>query len=367
MKPAPALREERSALTGRSMPEIAEAADARWQSHHSQDPYAGELSGLPDAELHFIEPMQGKLAAELPEGPRWMYEIKFDGYRALALKTAEGLQLLSRNRRILNRRFPMAAEALEALEDGTMLDGEVVALDDRGRPSFQILQHHQSTARRIYYYAFDLLAWRGKSLLDLPLEKRREMLEGGALAALRDPVRLSAVLEASAADVAAAAREQGLEGLVAKRRNSRYEPGKRSGAWVKYKLNQSQELVIGGYMPGKDRFQSLLAGYYDRRKLIFIAKVKNGFVPAVKEQVYRRFQGLETDVCPFANLPEPRSVRRGEALTAEVMNKCRWLKPEMVAQVEFTEWTQANHLRHSRFVGLRDDKDPREVTRERPD
>ena len=119
-------------------------------------------------------------------------------------------------------------------------------------------------------------------------------------------------------------------------------------------------------MPGKDYFTSLLAGYYEGDKLIFIAKIKNGFVPKMKEDLFRRFQGLETDVCPFANLPEPTNARRGEALTAEVKKKCRWLRPELVAQVEYTEWTRDNSLRHSKFVGLRDDKDPREVTHEVP-
>jgi ATP-dependent DNA ligase len=161
-----------------------------------------------------------------------------------------------------------------------------------------------------------------------------------------------------------AVREQGLEGIVAKRRNSIYEPGARSGAWVKYKVNQGQELVIGGYIPGALHFDSLLVGYYEGERLIFVAKVRNGFVPRTREQVAERFRGLETTECPFANLPEPIGARRGEALTAEVMKKCRWLKPVLVAQIEFTEWTDANHLRHSRFVGLRDDKDAREVSRE---
>jgi len=132
------------------------------------------------------------------------------------------------------------------------------------------------------------------------------------------------------------------------------------------KVNQGQELVIGGYMPGKNGFQSLLVGYYEGERLLFNAKVKNGLVPHVREAVYRRMKPLETDECPFDNLPEPKGARRGEALTAEVMKKCRWVKPKLVAQIEFTDWTEANHLRHSRFAGLRDDKDPREVRREYP-
>jgi ATP-dependent DNA ligase len=165
-------------------------------------------------------------------------------------------------------------------------------------------------------------------------------------------------------DIIRAAREHGLEGIVAKRLNSRYETGQRSGAWIKYKTNLGQELVIGGYMPGRYVFDVLLVGYYEREKLIFIGKLKNGFTPAVRMRLAQNFKGLETGKCPFANLPEPRNARRGKALTAEVMKECRWLKPQVVAQVEFTEWTEGNHLRHSRFAGLRNDKDPRQVVRE---
>ncbi len=322
------------------------------------------LRDLPPAALAYIEPMRAGLVAGLPEGARWQYEIKFDGYRALAIKKAGGVELLSRNNRGLNGRFPRIAAALEALADGTMLDGEIVALDREGRPAFHALQNYRNTARPIYYYVFDLLAWRGKSLLHLPLSRRRELLAEAGIERLGEPIRISEPLHASAADVIRAAREQKLEGIVAKRLDSIYQPGAKSGAWVKCKLNPGQELVIGGYIPGAQGFESLLVGYHEGAKLVFNAKVKNGFVPRVRAELMQRFRSLETGVCPFANLPEPKNARRGEALTAEVMKKCRWLKPELVAQIEFTEWTAANHLRHSRFAGLRDDKDARDVTRE---
>jgi len=146
-----------------------------------------------------------------------------------------------------------------------------------------------------------------------------------------------------------------------------YEPGKRSGAWVKVKVNKGQELVIGGYRPGKDGFDSVTVGYYRGEKLIFIAKIRNGFTPELKRQVAARFKELETTECPFANLPERAGARRGEALTAAAMKNYRWLKPELVTQVAFTDWTDADHLRHSRFIALRDDVDPKQVTRERSD
>lgn len=300
---------------------------------------AADLDQLPQSAMQFIEPMQCKLAAELPEGDDWQYEIKLDGYRALGIKDGKA-HLLSRRNNALNGRFPPIAKALETIEDGVILDGEIVALDEHGRPSFNRLQHYK-TADTLVYYVFDLLAYRRRDLRNLPLRQRRELLDA-VLADAAEPIRISAILQASAQDLIAAASEQGLEGIIAKRGNARYESGERSGSWVKYKVNRGQELVIGGYKPGgKNHFENLAVGYYDRDRLIFIAKLKNGFTPAAKDEIFARFGPLETKTCPFANLPEPKNARRGEALTAEAMKKYRWLRPELVAQVEFTEWTAA--------------------------
>lgn len=185
------------------------------------------------------------------------------------------------------------------------------------------------------------------------------------LAGAREPLRISAVLEAAAQHLIAAVKSQGLEGIIAKRSGSRYESEERSGVWVKFRVNKGQELVIGGYRSGKTYFDNLAIGYYDRSgKLMFIAKIKNGFTPEVKKQVFNHLHPLETKVCPFDNLPESKTARRGEALTREAMKNYPWVKPELVAEVEFTDWTPADHLRHSRFVGLREDKDPKDVHKE---
>ena len=162
----------------------------------------------------------------------------------------------------------------------------------------------------------------------------------------------------------AAAKNAGLEGVIAKRTDSRYESGERSGAWIKYKTNKGQELVVGGYKPGPNGFDYLLVGYYEGKNLMFIAKVRNGFTPALRRAVAANFARLRTSKCPFANLPEPANARRGEAITAEVMKKIQWLRPKLVAQIEFTDWTTNNHLRHSRFIGLRNDKQARDVIKE---
>jgi bifunctional non-homologous end joining protein LigD len=168
-------------------------------------------------------------------------------------------------------------------------------------------------------------------------------------------------MDTTLAELIRVVREVGFEGIVAKRKDSFYESGKRTGAWVKYRINKGQEFVIGGYVPA-DPFDSLIVGYYEGSKLMYAAKVRNGFVPQLRREVAQRFKGLQIDLCPFANLPEKK--RTQWALTKEEMKNCRWLKPELVAQIEFAEWTPDGHLRHSTFVGLRDDKEAREVRRE---
>jgi bifunctional non-homologous end joining protein LigD len=199
------------------------------------------------AKDEFIEPMLARLVQQLPQGEQWSYEMKLDGYRCIAAKTRRGVQLFSRRKNSFNRRFPTIAEALERLEPETILDGEIVALDESGRPTFNLLQNYQSNPP-IYFYVFDLLAYRGKSLLDLPLSRRRKLLES-AVRSLGDPIRISVSFLAEPR-VVSTAKELGLEGIVAKQIDSAYEPGKRSGTWVKYKINQGQEFVVGGYTPG---------------------------------------------------------------------------------------------------------------------
>ena len=354
-------RDDQSVLSQRTMAEIRDAADARWQSNRNRGP---DLSKLPKAKLTFVEPMLAKPVGNLPEKNEWRYEAKLDGYRALVMKGKRDVTIYSRRGNNLNRQFPRLARAFSFLPGDTIVDGEIVVLDDNGVPSFEALQKSRSAIQQAYFYAFDVLAYEGRDVRKLPLDERRSLLEDHVLADVRDPVRISPTLDAPPRAIIEAVKEQGLEGIVAKRIDSIYESGERSGSWLKYKTNQSQEFVIGGYKPGPNEFDYLLAGYYKGEDLIFVAKIKNGFVPALRREVATHFKGLKTKVCPFANLPEPKSARRGEALTAEVMKKCAWLKPRLVAQIEFTEWTKNDHLRHSKFVGLRKDKDAVDVTKE---
>ena len=321
------------------------------------------LDSLPKTEASFVEPMECLSVSKLPEGLEWLWEIKFDGYRALAVKSGTGVTLFSRRRKSLNRQFPYIVEALADLPAGTVVDGEVVAMDESGRPDFNLLENFRAEASRIQYYIFDLLCWEDRDLTHVPMVERRALLK--SLVVIPDKrIRVSDYFEAAPKDLLSAVREQRLEGIIGKRKDSLYQPGKRSGAWIKYRVNRGQEFVIGGYFPGPHGIDSLIVGYYDGDKLMYVARTRNGFVLASRRQVFSKLKHLVTPTCPFANLPETRRSRFGEELNAEKMNKAVWLKPEAVAQIEFLEWTEADRLRHSKFVGLREDKNPRSVGKE---
>jgi bifunctional non-homologous end joining protein LigD len=306
------------------------------------------------AKAAFIAPMLLLPTAALPVGPAWSYELKLDGYRALAVKTEGKVRLRSRNDKDFNARYPGIVRGLANLRDGTVLDGEVVALDEAGRPQFSALQNFGSANAPVFFYVFDVLVLAGRDVMSEPLSVRREMLERDVLPHLAEPVRHSPVLDASVPDLIEAVRAQGLEGIVAKRLDSRYEPGQRSGVWQKMRVNRASEFVIGGYTPGLGTFDALIIGHFDNGDLIYAGRTRSGFTRTMRGQVYRRFRGLEISECPFVNLPEAKSGRWGQGLTAEKMPGCRWLRPELVGQFEFVEWTPDRHLRHARFISLRE-------------
>jgi bifunctional non-homologous end joining protein LigD len=315
------------------------------------------------AKARFIEPMLLLRKETLPESESWLFELKLDGFRAIAYKTGGKVHLRSRNDKDFNTRYPAIVKALAPMPDETVIDGEIVALDADGRPSFNALQNYGSSTGPLYYYVFDVMVVAGEDVMALPLEDRKGILRSRVLSKLADPIRESPELDASLPQLIQSVKAQGLEGLVAKRRDSRYEPGQRSGAWQKMRVNQGQEFVIAGYTPSARSFDALIFGYYEGDRLLYVARTRNGFTPASREKLFKRFKGLEITQCPFANLPEAKSGRWGVGLTAEKMKECRWLAPELVGRFEFLEWTVDNHLRHSRFMGLREDKKARDVRR----
>jgi bifunctional non-homologous end joining protein LigD len=268
-----------------------------------------ELSASERVQPTFIEPMQVAPVRDLPDGGAWSYEAKLDGYRCLAAKRSSGVVLWSRRGNGFTDRFPEIAQACEKLPPDTLIDGEVVAVDGTGRVSFNALQNARPNAH-LQFYVFDVLIHCGGNVMRLPLEDRRDLLRD-ALRRVEYPVIQSTAFDVSPAELIRAAKELELEGVIAKRKGSIYESGRRSGAWLKYKLNRSQEFVIGGYTVGIDPFDALVVGCYEGRKLRYVSRVKAGFNPPLRRELYRLLAMLETDHCPFANLPEARALSVG--------------------------------------------------------
>jgi DNA ligase D-like protein (predicted ligase) len=274
------------------------------------------------------------------------------------------VRIRSLNDRDLTGRYPGVAAAARLLRAGSaVVDGEIVAVDAEGNPSFQALQHRDAhRGHTVVFYAFDVLHLDGSDLTSRPLEDRRvdlpSVIEGSG-------ILLSDALQGSVADIVEAVRALGLEGVVAKRRDSVYDAGQRTGAWRKLKLDKQQEFVVGGYRPGPHGVDALLVGYYEGRDLRFAAKVRAGFTPHLRREVFAQVSRLHSARCPFVDLPNSSASHWGGGVTAEQMAEMQWLRPALVAQVRFVEWTADGHLRHSAFLGLRADKKASAVRRER--
>ena len=305
--------------------------------------------------------MMATPAATLPQGPEWSYEVKWDGYRAQGVKNGTAVALTSRNLKNITAQYPAVVQAVARLRAKTaLIDGEIVALDADGRPSFQALHHSTFDGLSIVYYAFDLLHLNGRDLTRAPLDERRKALR---TIVAGSGVLLSDALPGTPPQIADAVRRLGLEGVVAKRRRSAYSPGRRSDAWIKVRFARHQELVIGGFKPGGKSFDSLLVGYYDGTKLMCAGKVRSGLMPQLRADVFDRLRPLVVKRCPFANLPSSTTSHWGEGITEDEMKNLRWVRPRVVAEVSFVEWTRDGSLRHASFIGLRDDKPAGEVGR----
>jgi bifunctional non-homologous end joining protein LigD len=317
----------------------------------------------PRESLVFIPPMMAKLTDKLPEGEQWTYEVKWDGYRALMLKIGDRVRLVSRKDNDLTATYPTIEAAGSKLKaESAILDGEIVALDAKGKPSFQALQHRSAHRNHaIVFYAFDLLHLNGENLTQLPLIQRRKRLPSIVKGS---GILLSEPLPGTPQQVIEAVSRVGLEGVVAKRKDSRYQSGERSGAWVKLKLDKQQEFVIGGYRPGPNGVDALLVGYHEGKQLRFAGKVRAGFTPHLRREVFDSVKTLQTAECPFVDLPNSKTSHWGGGVTAEQMAEMTWVKPKVVAQVRFVEWTNDGHLRHAAFLGIRSDKPASEIRRE---
>jgi bifunctional non-homologous end joining protein LigD len=365
-----------SALSGKTMAQLSTNGEV-WQSklRAPENSFKAKLrtkisrSKLP---VKFIEPMKTTLAKSSPHGNDWLYEIKFDGFRALAFKNGGDVRLLSRNQKDFGEKFPEAIEAISNVEiDDAILDGEIVALDVKGISSFQLLQAFERGEKRppIFFYAFDLLSLHGKDLSSQHLAESKAKLEK-ILKPKSSLIRYSASLGENGEKLIKQAQKLGLEGLIGKLKDSIYEAGRRSSAWIKLKFHHEQEFVIGGFTNpegARQHFGALLIGFYEKDKLKFCGKVGTGFNTKLLAGLNSQFKTIANEKCPFVNLPEKRSGRFGTGVTPAEMKRCHWVKPQLVAQIKFSEWTRDEKLRQPVFLGLREDKDAGEVIREKPE
>jgi DNA ligase D-like protein (predicted ligase) len=309
--------------------------------------------------LSFCDPMLAKLVKVLPEGPLWQYEVKWDGYRIQAIKDGQVVRLFSRRSNDFTRRFARVPKAVAGVKaEKVILDGEVVAIDEQGKPSFQMLQNRSGSSGSLVFYAFDLLNFEGQDWRRKPLTERQSKL---AQVVKGSTVRVSPPLAGSAAVVISAVREHGLEGVVAKRKDSFYQPGERSGARQKLPLKPKDEFVIGGYRLADKKLEVLLVGRFEGAKLLFAGKVHQGLNQFNRKTLLNTLRPLSVAECPFANLPSSRHGRFGEGVRAEEMGEYSWVKPKIMATIKFAEWTDAGVLRHAEFEDLVTDDDNSEL------
>ncbi|MEU7812722.1 non-homologous end-joining DNA ligase [Pseudonocardia sp. NPDC049154] len=319
-----------------------------------------ERAGLRPAAARFVSPMLATLTADHFSDPGWLYERKLDGVRAVVVRDGDGTTIWSRSEKSMTGTYPEIAEAL-GRGPALVADGEIVAFDGP-QTSFSTLQarlglHDPDRARAtgvaVFVYLFDVMVVSGCDVTGLPLRTRKRLLR--AAVDFADPVRFSTHRNTDGEAYLAEACARGWEGLIAKRADSGYRPGRRSDDWLKFTCVREQEFVVGGWTdPAGSRqgFGALLVGVYDGDGLHYAGKVGTGFDGRVLHRLRELFDGLAADRSPFAGAVREKGTH--------------WLRPELVAQIGFTEWTRDGRLRHPRYLGLRDDKDPREVVREEP-
>jgi bifunctional non-homologous end joining protein LigD len=306
------------------------------------------------------KPMLAMLAESLPPGDDWVYEVKWDGYRALGYVRSGEAKLFSRRGNDLNGRFPAIAKALEKAvrSPECVVDGEVCALDENGRPSFSAMQQGKADTPLVYE-VFDLLEVDGVPIVDLPYLERRERLDQLLDKRVRN-VQISGYFD-DGESLLEAAKQQRLEGVMAKRPGSRYSEGGRTRDWLKIKTHGEQEFVIVGYTKGEgrraDRFGSLVLATYEGSELRWVGNVGTGFTEKTLSDLLKSLEPLKTSASPLSTIPKMPKVRRTDVV---------WVEPALVAQVKFTEWTHDGHLRAPVYLGLRDDKPARDVHKETP-
>lgn len=313
-----------------------------------------------------IKPMLATLVDKPFDDEGWLYEIKWDGYRAIAFMNNGKVELKSRNDKSFNEKFYPVTTALESLNINAIVDGEIAVLSENGVSNFGDLQNWRSEADgELYYYLFDLLWLNGKNLMGLPFTERRAVLE--EIVPDNGIIRLSQAFNESGIEFFEASKKMDLEGIIAKKADSTYHPGARSKEWLKVKANKRQEMVIGGYTLNNNsskKFSALLVGVYDNGKLRYTGKVGTGFNDKMQKEMLAKFKKLQIKTPPFEETPDINKPSRFRPNPPQAT--ATWLKPELVCEVSFTEMTREGIMRHPSFEGLRIDKKAKDVVEEKP-
>ncbi|PTR01080.1 bifunctional non-homologous end joining protein LigD [Mucilaginibacter yixingensis] len=342
---------------------LTKTAAEEYATHHSVEALLkeGEKSPLPKN----LKPMLATLVDKPFDDPDWLYEVKWDGYRAVSYVNKGGVEIQSRNNKSFNDKYYPLRKLMEKWAVNLVIDGEIVVLKDNGQSDFGSLQNWRSEADgHLSYYVFDLLWYEGKNLTHLTLAKRRKILEN-VIPADDDRIRLSQVFNAKGTEFFDAAKRMGLEGIIAKKADSTYTPGLHSKEWLKIKVNKRQEVVIGGFTRNEGtakKFSSLLLGVYENGKLQYTGKVGTGFNDKMQTEMMEQFKPLMTDKVPFMNEPDYNKPSRFRPNPPNA--KAYWLKPELVCEISFAEVTSDGVFRHPSFEGMRADKKARDVVRE---
>ncbi|MDB5119329.1 MAG: ligase [Sphingobacteriales bacterium] len=313
-----------------------------------------------------LKPMLATLVDEPFDNPDWVYEVKWDGYRALALLNKGEVELKSRNDKSFNEKFYPIPKILSNWKMDAVFDGEIVVLNKKGLSDFGALQNWRSEADGdLIFYVFDILWLDGKNLMDLPLKERQAILDA-TLPADDDQVRVSKVFNANGVDFFHAAEKMGLEGIIAKKTESTYSPNFRSKEWLKIKVHKRQEVIIAGYTKNEDTtksFSSLLLGAYKGQSLQYVGKVGTGFSNSLQKQMMEKFNQLVIKESPFEESPDYNKPSRFRPNPPKA--KATWLKPELVCEIAFAEVTSDGVFRHPSFQGMREDKNAKEVVIEK--
>ena len=324
-----------------------------------------QTTGTPAPMPANIKPMLATLANKAFDDTGWTYEVKWDGYRALAYVNNGSVEIASRNNKSFTEKYYPITAAMQKWKLNVVLDGELVVIKSNGQADFGALQNWRSEADgHLVYYAFDILWFEGNNVMSLPLHERQALLKK-VLPTSDDRIRLSQIFTTNGLEFFEAAKKMGLEGMMAKRADSTYTPDNRSKSWLKIKVSQRQEVVIGGYTRNEGTsklFSSLLLGVYDNGKFEYVGKVGTGFNAKMQKEMMEMFRPLIIKQSPFGYEPDINKPSRFRPNPPKAV--ATWLKPELVCEVSFAEVTSDGVFRHPSFEGMRTDKSPKEVVRE---